>query len=189
MTDFLKKPLVKILMLKGEKGAEIASIEKTSSSGLTDTYTITLTNGEQHKFTVTNGNGINSLVKTGTSGLTDTYTITYDNGASQNIEIKNGEYTLKSHDGDHNKLPSGDMSCNVIKMNSIDPNIGGIGFVFNLEWSDTNWEFQLFMPLSPDLILKYRVFHDGTWGDWISIYSEYNFKSIPNTDIDTILNS
>ena len=35
--------------------AGIASIEKTSSEGLVDTYTITLTNGQTSTFTVTNG--------------------------------------------------------------------------------------------------------------------------------------
>lgn len=46
---------VKIMMLKGESGSSIKSIDKTATSGLTDTYTITLTNGDKQNFTVTNG--------------------------------------------------------------------------------------------------------------------------------------
>lgn len=39
----------------GQDGVGIAKIEKTSSEGLVDTYTITLTNGQTSTFTVTNG--------------------------------------------------------------------------------------------------------------------------------------
>ena len=46
---------IKIVMLKGETGSNIDNIEKTSSSGRIDTYTVTLTNGETTKFNVTNG--------------------------------------------------------------------------------------------------------------------------------------
>ena len=48
--------IFKTIMLKGEKGNSIASIEKTSTVGLVDTYTITLTDGTiAGTFTVTNG--------------------------------------------------------------------------------------------------------------------------------------
>ena len=55
---------VKVMMLKGEPGSSIKSIDKTSTSGLTDTYTITLTNGDKQQFNVTNGEqgeGLQSL--------------------------------------------------------------------------------------------------------------------------------
>lgn len=55
---------VKVMMLKGEPGSSIKSIDKTATSGLTDTYTITLTNGDTEQFTVTNGKqgeGLQSL--------------------------------------------------------------------------------------------------------------------------------
>lgn len=52
--------IFKTIMLKGDKGNSIASIEKTSTSGLVDTYTITLSDGTiGGTFTVTNGNDIN----------------------------------------------------------------------------------------------------------------------------------
>lgn len=41
--------------IQGETGNGIASIDKTSTSGLVDTYTITYTNGDSDTFTVTNG--------------------------------------------------------------------------------------------------------------------------------------
>ena len=46
---------VKVMLLKGEKGASIESIDKTATDGLIDTYTVRLTNGEEQKFYVTNG--------------------------------------------------------------------------------------------------------------------------------------
>lgn len=46
---------VKVLMLKGETGASIESIENTAKEGLIDTYTVKLTNGVEQKFYVQNG--------------------------------------------------------------------------------------------------------------------------------------
>ena len=55
MSEFFRKPIVKTLMLKGQEGQSIKGIEKTSTSGLVDTYTITLTDGTMSTFTVKNG--------------------------------------------------------------------------------------------------------------------------------------
>lgn len=55
MSEYFRKPIVKTLMLKGQEGQSIKKIEKTSTSGLVDTYTITLTDGTTSTFTVTNG--------------------------------------------------------------------------------------------------------------------------------------
>ena len=47
---------VKVMMLKGERGAGIQKIEKTASSGLVDTYTATFSDGTAAgSFMVTNG--------------------------------------------------------------------------------------------------------------------------------------
>ena len=46
---------IKVVMLKGETGANIERIDKTNSEGRIDTYTVTLTNGNTTKFYVTNG--------------------------------------------------------------------------------------------------------------------------------------
>ena len=88
---------------KGDTGATgngIASITKTGTAGLIDTYTITYTNGNTDTFAVTNGqdgatgatgNGIASITKTGTAGLVDTYTITYTNGNTDTFTVTNGQ--------------------------------------------------------------------------------------------------
>lgn len=46
---------VKVMLLKGEAGASIESIDKTASDGLIDTYTVRLTDGTESSFAVTNG--------------------------------------------------------------------------------------------------------------------------------------
>lgn len=81
---------VKIIMLKGEKGTNIASVVKTGTAGLVDTYTITLTDGSSSTFTVTNGSSIESIEKTSTVGLVDTYTVTLTNGDTSTFTVTNG---------------------------------------------------------------------------------------------------
>lgn len=83
---------VKVMLKVGADGAGIADIEKTGTSGLVDTYTITLDDGRKKTFTVTNGNGIASIALTGTQDLVDTYTITFDNGDTETFEVTNGNY-------------------------------------------------------------------------------------------------
>lgn len=88
---------VKIMMLKGEPGSSIKSIKKTATSGLTDTYTITLTNGDKQQFNVTNGEkgedgrGIAKIEKTASTGAVDTYTITYTDDTTSTYEVKNSD--------------------------------------------------------------------------------------------------
>ena len=96
---------------KGDTGATgngIASITKTGTSGLVDTYTILYTDGTSTTFTVTNGekgdkgnkgdtgatgNGIASITLTSTSGAVKTYTILYTDGTSTTFEVTDGEVT------------------------------------------------------------------------------------------------
>ena len=84
----------KIVMLEGEQGKDgtnIKSVEKSASDGLTDTYTITLTDGSKSSFNVTNGKGISSISKTGSIGLDDIYTITYNDETTSTFTVQNGE--------------------------------------------------------------------------------------------------
>ena len=84
----------------GADGVGIASITLKSTVGLVDTYTITLTDGSDYDFTVTNGKdgddgddgvGIQGIAKTGTVGLVDTYTITLTNGQTYTFTVTNGQ--------------------------------------------------------------------------------------------------
>lgn len=69
----------------------IQSIAKLSTSGLADTYRITLADTTTFDFVVTNGRSVNSIAKTAASGLVDTYTITYNDGTTSTFTVTNGE--------------------------------------------------------------------------------------------------
>ena len=77
--------------LTGDTGNGIASVLKTSTSGLVDTYTVTFTNGNTTTFNVTNGSNISTITKTATSGLVDTYTVTLTNGNTTNFTVTNAK--------------------------------------------------------------------------------------------------
>ncbi len=86
---------------EGEKGetVTVSEIKLISSSGLIDTYTMLLSDGNNFNFQVKNGAdgkkgetvSVNSVEKTGTEGLVDTYTITYSNGQTFNFTVTNGK--------------------------------------------------------------------------------------------------
>jgi hypothetical protein len=113
LTDGTKKP-VQFTAPAGDPGVGISTITKTSTQGLIDTYTITLTNGTKAYFTVTNGkngttptieikegywyiNGIKSIKAQGADGengisitkaeinANGELVITYSNGNSTNL--------------------------------------------------------------------------------------------------------
>ena len=78
----------------------IYAIEFTGSNGLTDTYTISYTDGTVSYLYVKNGVGITSFEKTGTNGLEDTYKITYSDGSSKTITVMNGKDGEKGEKGE-----------------------------------------------------------------------------------------
>lgn len=97
--------------IPGEPGVGIASIVKTATVGLVDTYTITYDDLRTTTFEVTNGqngtdgrdgtdgNGIVSIAKTSTAGLVDTYTVTFDDGDTTTFEVTNGAAGAPGRDG------------------------------------------------------------------------------------------
>ena len=144
----------KIVMLKGEQGKDgttIKSVEKSASSGLVDTYTITLTNGSKFSFNVTNGNGIKSIGKTDTSGLVDTYTITFDNEEKSTFTVTNGKNGENGKDGAITNLDAtlSTTSTNAIQNKAVANSINSIQSQINTlkefpkysEYINTEWEF------------------------------------------------
>jgi hypothetical protein len=94
-------------MLKvGADGNGIVSIEKTGTSGIVDTYTITFDDGNKTTFDVTNGSSIASIEKTATVGNVDTYTITLTNGETSTFTVTNGTGSTAS-DIDYDNTTSG----------------------------------------------------------------------------------
>ena len=74
--------------VNGENGVSVESIAKTSTSGLTDVYTITLSNGKTTEFSVTNGaNGVDG--KDGVSGK----------DGKNGVDGKNGKDGVNGSDG------------------------------------------------------------------------------------------
>ena len=83
----------------GEDGNGIASITKTATSGLVDTYTITYTDGTTDTFNVTNGangtDGSDGVSVTGVSlvskvGLLATYRMTFSDGSYYDYTVSDG---------------------------------------------------------------------------------------------------
>lgn len=68
----------------------IQSIKKQETSGLNDTYRITLADTTTFDFVVTNGKGITGISKTSTGGLVDTYTIQYNDSTASTFTVTNG---------------------------------------------------------------------------------------------------
>lgn len=68
----------------------IQSIVTKGTSGLVDTYRITLADATFFDFTVTNGKSITNIDKTKTVGLVDTHTITYNDGTTSTFTVTNG---------------------------------------------------------------------------------------------------
>lgn len=74
----------------------IQSITKTGTSGLKDTYRITLADETYQDIQVTNGRGITGFAKTGTSGLVDTWRVSYNDGTHTDISVTNGRGITKN---------------------------------------------------------------------------------------------
>ena len=99
---------------RGETGNGIVSFELTSSSGLTDTYTITFTDGNTQEINVNNGVGISNISLSSTEGLVDTYTITYSNNTTSTFNITNGKNAIISNANATINNEVGTPSVNVI---------------------------------------------------------------------------
>ena len=93
--DSAAKKLTGQILLNGLTAAAdghggISSIVKQSTSGLTDTYRITLADTTTFDFTVKNGRGISTIAKVSVSGLVDTYRITYNDNTTSTFTVTNG---------------------------------------------------------------------------------------------------
>lgn len=131
----------------------IQSIVKKSTSGLVDTYRITLADTTTFDFMVTNGKGINSISKTSTSGLVDTYRIAFNDGTSSTFTVTNGE-----------KGDKGDTAYIWIKYASQEPteSSNSFGDVPD-DWIGVYFGFSSIAPTDWQLYKWYRI--KGEKGD------------------------
>ena len=196
----------KVVMLKGEKGSDIASIEKTASDGLVDSYTITLTDGEKHTFNVANGSSIASIKKTSSSGLTDTYTVTLTNGNTTTFNVANGNgitgiektstnalvdtYTINYSNGSYGtfSVTNGRGIVSIEKTGS-----SGINDTYTITYNDgTTSTYNVVNADAKELTDKFNTLEGMTTGKFVSgtacvagnyyIADDKLYKCIANTD-------
>lgn len=72
----------------------IADWKKIGTSGLVDTYRVTLADTTTFDYYVTNGKAISSVKQTSVSGLTRTYTIAFNDGTTQQFTVTDGRGIL-----------------------------------------------------------------------------------------------
>lgn len=83
------KIIFKTLMLKGEAGSTIVSMEKTGHVGTADIYTITFNDGSTTEISLENMSAITSVEKTSSTDTEDIYTITCADGSTQTFSVVN----------------------------------------------------------------------------------------------------
>ena len=119
----------------------IQSIVKNSTSGLVDTYRITLADTTTFDFMVTNGKGISSVSKVSTSGLVDTYRIAFNDGTSSTFTVTNGE---KGDKGDRAdiwvKYASQKPTASSHSFGDVPDSWIGIATGHNMDTAPTDWQ-------------------------------------------------
>ena len=85
----MKDIIFKTLMLKGEAGSTIVSMERTGHSGTTDTYTITFDDGSTTDIQIENLSSVESIELTSQTDTKDTYTATLADGSTQSFSVLN----------------------------------------------------------------------------------------------------
>lgn len=126
----------KTCLLKGESG-KIISIERTDTSELIDTYTITFNDGETSEFTVTNGRAIVSVEKTSTVGYVDTYTITFNDGTTTTFDVKTATVTVDSSFSSSSTNPLENKTI-TNKFATVDSNISNVTTKANTNETNIN---------------------------------------------------
>ena len=119
----------------------IQSIVKLSTSGLADTYRITLADTTTFDFVVNNGRSIGSIVKIGTSGLVDTYRINYNDNTTDTFTVTNG---AKGDKGDRAdiwvKYASQKPTASSHSFGDVPDSWIGIATGHNMDAAPTDWQ-------------------------------------------------
>lgn len=149
--------------LTGATGNGIASIVKTGTAGLVDTYRITFTDNTYFDFDVTNGSSISDIEKTGTSGLVDTYTITLTNGDTHTFTVTNG---AKGDKGETGEVGNGILGVNKMSTTGLVDNYRMTftnGTYFDFDVANAKSIVSISKISTSGLIDTYRItFNDNT---------------------------
>lgn len=136
---------IKVLLAQGEQGSSISSIEKTSSSGAVDTYTITLTDGSTSTFEVTNGTPIQSIVLTSSDDVYDTYTITDAAGNTTTFSVRNHVNDMENFFNEINSLLENTPYLTAVENEAIELPVNTIND--NVTSQDSTWSSEHILSL------------------------------------------
>lgn len=126
--------------IKGEQGVGVKSIAKTGTDGLVDTYTVTLTNGGTHAFTVTNGtNGVSPTVRVTEVGNGYTVAIT-DKDGTKTLTLRHG---ADGKDGEGGEGGGSDPRRNTLLCDAV------LGWQ---HYGEGNYEMYAEMPLADTIL-------------------------------------
>lgn len=98
------KIIFKTLMLKGEAGSTIVSMEKTGHVGTADIYTITFNDGSTTEISLENMSAITSVEKTSSTDTEDIYTITCADGSTQTFSVLNHNEDIAAMSSDLSEM-------------------------------------------------------------------------------------
>lgn len=183
MNEFFKKPVVKILMLKGEKGDKGNTGTGTPTGGKTGQYllkksdadydyvwspitTVSWDNVSGKKNATESSAGLMSAEdKTALDGLkNDGPMVLKSMGRLSSASVNYSDAKLRfilSSSNMHEGKPCDD------------------GFILSFSWDSGNFDSQLYIPGSTNNYLRpiqFRYICNSVWTDWISIYSENNHQ-------------
>lgn len=123
------------------RGCGIANIAKTSTSGLVDTYTVTLdllpgqSTATKFTFTVNNGKGITGITELSanhTPGTLDSYSVDFNDGTSTTIEVYNGSNGTNGVSISSISKTSGTGAGGTSDTYSVNLTNGGVGGTFTV---------------------------------------------------------
>ena len=185
----------KIVMLKGEQGKDgttIKSVEKTASSGLTDTYTITLTDGSTSTFEVTNGkdgeltNLDDTLSTTSTSPIQNQAVANAINDLKTNVDATLSTTSTKPIQNQAVATAINTLNTNVnslnTNVNSLNTNVNSLSKFpkFYRKFIRTEIEVTLEGPMPTELASSEENFEKGLY---IITYDVYLSTSSKTGDI------
>ena len=162
------KIIFKTLMLKGEAGSTIVSMEKTGHVGTADIYTITFNDGSTTEISLENMSAITSVEKTSSTDTEDIYTITCADGSTQTFSVLNHNADIAAMSDDIDTIDARvDNFINSVVPNTVETlwtgSIGVVGDSATLSKAVSNFDYiDLYLLGSADS--KYiRVPATQTW--------------------------
>lgn len=143
---------------KGDTGNGIVKIEKTATSGLTDTYTITFTDGTTFDYDVVNGAVLSVNGKTGNVTLS-TNDLVNDSGFIQNTVNNLVNYYLKSQIYTKTEVDNIVSAISTLSLNPVE----------QLPTTDISTTTIYLIPSSTQGVMDQYINLDGTTTGWVKI--------------------